>query len=81
LLRRLKIDINKSSIVPAILNYNYVTFIRARGEILIKYELENKADWVELMKTKDEDFCRWAGCDLKELRNLQTGLAFTREYD
>lgn len=77
----MKIDINKHEIIPAILNYNYGTFIRARGELLLKNGKLSQADWVSLLKTKDEDFCTKIGCSLKELRDLQTALPYSDEYD
>lgn len=75
-------DINKHECIPAILNYNYGTFIRARGEIILKYaKAANLANWAEIMQTKDEDFCKKFGCSLKELRDLQKALPYSDEYD
>lgn len=85
LLRRLKMDFNKDKHIPALLNYNYVTFIRARGELLLKYfenfDEEEGYNWTEYMKMKDEDFCNSLGCGLEELRQLQKALPFSYEYD
>ena len=83
LLRRVRIDINNDYVIPAILNYNYGTFIRARGEILLKYKPQEIGtyDWPSIMKMKDEEFCDYIGCALSELRTLQHDLPFSREYD
>ena len=69
LLRRTKTDINNDLSMPFLLHFNYGTFIRARGEILIANDLL-PVDWTKIMKMSDSEFCEYANVYPAKLKEL-----------
>jgi hypothetical protein len=66
---------------PNVLNFSYVGFIRARGELLLKNEKSGRLPWVDVLKLDDVEFCQKCGVAPSELERLQKELPETRELD
>jgi len=67
-----------SPFAVTLLNYKYESFIKPRGDLMLKKEYN---DWQKVMKLTDEKFCKEIGCTLQELNNLKTAESDKKEID
>jgi len=73
LTKRFGLNLLKEEAFPCILNYNYYHFIRARGEIMLKFnekDDENKKEkinWIDVLEMSDLEFCQNVDFSINEL--------------
>ena len=73
-----EIDFFKDSFAASLLNYDYSSFIKPRGEIMLKKQYN---DWKKVMKMTDSEFCKEMGCTVQELDDLKIDRKGKRELD
>ena len=81
LTRRGRIEFKKDKAFPAILEFQYVQFIRARGEIMLKNQTIGRLSWSNCILMNDQDFCDYYKVPLSTLVALQKQLVSTSELD
>lgn len=75
-------EIKSDPAFPGILSFQYVRFIRARGEIMLKAdERVKRLTWSEVMRLSDEEFCQHYSVQIDQLRKLQSSLGQSAELD
>ena len=80
--RRGRIEIGSDPAFPGILSFEYVKFIRARGEIMLKADEKTKRlTWTQVMEFSDEQFCEHYKIPLEQLQKLQKSLGQSAELD
>lgn len=71
----------KDKAFPAILCFRYVTFIRARGEVMLKYDAGQRPLWSKVLTMTDQEFCDHYQIPLSELEALKSEVEQTAEID
>jgi hypothetical protein len=66
---------------PAILCFRYVTFIRARGEIMLKYDAAKRPSWTQVIAMTDQEICDLYEISISELEAVKTEVEQTAEID
>lgn len=82
LTRRGRIEFKRDKAFPALLQFQYVQFIRARGEIMLKNAGKvDRLSWANCIRMSDEEFCDYYKVPLQTLVALQKELSPTSELD
>lgn len=66
---------------PAILAFKYAEFLRARGELMLKFPSTKRLPWAEIMRLTDEQFLAHFGASKEEFTALQKEVEQTPEID
>ena len=82
LTRRGRIEFKRDKAFPALLQFQYVQFIRARGELMLKNEGKvDRLSWANCILMNDEEFCEYYKAPLQDLLELQKAIVPTSELD
>lgn len=65
--KRFKYDVKKELSFPEIIKYDYISFIRARGEVADLQKKTNSFKWEEVLYLSDEEFCKKVGVEIETL--------------